>query len=352
MVTRMAKKAQRMRLVETLHPQHLFDAYIRDISEEPAGAGATIVFELETLRLLTPAEVRLVEGRPYEVALGERVPMRLTFPQAGWLWHSGVFERFRTLPAEHGARRLFGVSRFRHPVHGDFYWFSHAAEDPGDLAIRGGLCALSEGEGPRRVVEVVRNWSCPPPSRPGLPPRRPVLHRRFGGDPITIRLGGRTLRHRLFIGGLHHQGPERPAVDHVLNLCGVENPWCARSGQHQDDRMTMKGEGPHGMDATDVLCEAEAVATRLRAGQRVLVHCYAGMNRSTTVCCAVLMLLEGISAQDALARVREHHPIAWPDPYHWFVLQWLARNIPRTADGLVPARAQGAPLLQEVLQVG
>jgi protein-tyrosine phosphatase len=61
----------------------------------------------------------------------------------------------------------------------------------------------------------------------------------------------------------------------------------------------------------------------LRAGRRVLVHCAAGINRSSSVCCAALMLMEGLRPQEALARVRERHPEAHPDPYHWFALQHL-----------------------------
>lgn len=82
-----------------------------------------------------------------------------------------------------------------------------------------------------------------------------------------------------------------------------------------------------GMRADDVLAEGRWVADRLRAGERVLVHCYAGMNRSATVCCAALILLEGISAEEALERVRERHPVAWPDPYHWKVLRRLAASV-------------------------
>jgi hypothetical protein len=169
-----------------------------------------------------------------------------------------------------------------------------------------------------------------------------VLHRRYGGDPIRIRLGGRWLSHRLFIGGLHHQREERPAADHVLNLCGVQNPWCALHGSHPADRYAYRGEMGAGMEPADLLAEAGWVADRLRDGRRVLVHCYAGVNRSSTVCCAALMLLEGLSPDDALARIREHHPIAWPDPYYWFVLRWLAAH-PEAAAPVSDAAAGEAP---------
>jgi hypothetical protein len=61
-------------------------------------------------------------------------------------------------------------------------------------------------------------------------------------------------------------------------------------------------------------------------GKRVLVHCSAGFNRSVTVCCTVLMRLETLSAEEALTRVREHHPWARPDSHHWLRLRWMAHT--------------------------
>ena len=72
--------------------------------------------------------------------------------------------------------------------------------------------------------------------------------------------------------------------------------------------------------------EAKWVIERLQNDQSVLVHCVAGMNRSVTVCCATLILLEGLNAETALARVREHHPWARPDSHHWLALRWLATS--------------------------
>jgi protein-tyrosine phosphatase len=78
------------------------------------------------------------------------------------------------------------------------------------------------------------------------------------------------------------------------------------------------------MDVAEITREAQWVIERLRAGQRVLVHCSAGLNRSVTICCAVLILLERVSAEAALEWVREHHPWARPDTHHWLALRWLA----------------------------
>ncbi len=80
------------------------------------------------------------------------------------------------------------------------------------------------------------------------------------------------------------------------------------------------------MSVADLTAEAQWVVEHLRVGRRALVHCSAGMNRAATICCAALILLEGLSAEAALKRVREHHPWARPDPYHWLALRWLAHT--------------------------
>ena len=85
-----------------------------------------------------------------------------------------------------------------------------------------------------------------------------------------------------------------------------------------------QGEGAQGMDITAIMAEAQRVIDRFQAGERALVHCSTGFNRSVTVCCAVLMRLETLSAEEALTRVREHHPWARPDSHHWLRLRWMA----------------------------
>lgn len=359
----MPNTTMRIRLLGAPHRQQLFDAHLDRIVEAHDASGPAAVIELRLLRPLGPPRPAIVDGAACEVMRAERVPARLRFPGATWLWRSGAFERFNELPPAHGARRLFGVHHYRHPADGEFYWFETGSEDPGELALRGSAChldvldatATADGHSGtiagKEIVEIVRRWDSPPPSPPGLVPYRPVTHHRFGGDPISIHLGRRVLHSRLFIGGLHHQRERRPAVDHVLNLCGVDNPWCERYGQHPDDRFSHKGEGPHGMTEDDLLLEGAWVAERLRAGRRVLVHCYAGVNRSATVCCAALILLEGIAADEALARVRQRHPIAGPDPYHWFVLRRLA-EARRASPMAAPTGKERASLLREVSTVG
>lgn len=355
----MPRVRKRARLLDVPCEQALFDARLDAVVEEPGG---DIVFTGRRLTLRTMPEPLLDGGLPAESAEGVYTPLLLRFARATWIQRSGIFADLDTLAADADARRIFALQHAYAPPVGEYYWLTMGAAEPGVLMLRARAFRLEEPEGESTPTRVVRRWAPVPAPAPRIIPHRPVLHRRYGGDPIRIRLAGRWLRHRLFIGGLHHQRDERPAADHVLNLCGVLNPWCERHGYHPDDRYAYRGEMGAGMQLDDLLTEAGWVADRLRAGRRVLVHCYAGVNRSSTVCCAALMLLEGIGPEEALARVRELHPVAWPDPYYWFLLRWLARpSVSATAseagaeagaNGAVvvasnPTRAPAAALRQE-----
>lgn len=61
-------------------------------------------------------------------------------------------------------------------------------------------------------------------------------------------------------------------------------------------------------DATQV------VVQEIREGGAVVVHCYAGRDRTGLILCAVLMELEGISHEDAFKRVRSVRPTALTGP--------------------------------------
>ena len=319
---------KRARVYAFPYASQLFDAHIDAIYEEHAARHTDLVVDLQTFHELAAPEPRMIEGRPYELARGEYRPMRLRFTRAKILRRTGQFKRFDELPQDDHARHLFGVLYARRHDIGNSYLLGTAATEAGELLLSAKSCVLEERIGPSRLADVLRSWARTPDTPAGLVPHRPAIYRRSGGDPIAIRLRGRLLRNRLFIGGLHHQREERPMVDHVLNLCGVENPWCSWHGWHPQDRFAHKGEMALGMDPDDLLAEAHWIVERLHAGKRVLVHCYAGINRSSSVCCAALILLEGLTAEQALARIRETHPVAWPDPYHWFLLRWLAAQYP------------------------
>ena len=113
----------------------------------------------------------------------------------------------------------------------------------------------------------------------------------------------------------------------MLNLGERPSAWVKGDNINPNDRTVEKGEGTLGMSTDEIRAEANWVIDHLKKDENVLVHCVAGMNRSVTVCCAVLMLTENLTAEAALARVHEKHPWAKPDSYHWLALRWLEKNL-------------------------
>jgi protein-tyrosine phosphatase len=53
---------------------------------------------------------------------------------------------------------------------------------------------------------------------------------------------------------------------------------------------------------------ATAIRDVTRYGGNVLIHCYAGMNRSATVCAAYLMTIKGMTAAEARAEIKKKKP--------------------------------------------
>jgi hypothetical protein len=355
----MPKSASRVHILPFPYEAELFDSRLHRIEVMSGADGTDITFTFDSFKPQSAPEVCDLHGRPHERLAGVYVPMRLRFINAAWMRKTGIYEELDSLPQGHNARQVFGVQRSYRPTIGEFYWFTTGTDEPGELSVQAESCQLESVPGSSRPAEVLRRWAPVPAPMPVRIHHRTALYRRYGGDPITFRLGRRTYAKRLFIGGLFHQQEERPVVHHVLNLCGVENPWHIRSGESGLDRRVQRGEMAAGMDAMDIFQEAAWVAERLRAGRRVLVHCYAGINRSSTVCCVTLMFLVGIAPEEALARVRQHHPLAWPDPYHWFTLRWmsqalLALDTPPVAplDPAAIAGTQEASLLRVETNIG
>lgn len=334
----MPKPIRRTRYYAFPYHEEIFDAHLERVREEPRARGrGDIVVDFLALRPLGEPEIAVEDGRPVEALRAERVPLSLRFSRARWHSRVGVYEDLDELPPDHRARQVFDVFHQQYPGNPRAYWFfTNFASEAHHMAVRAESCVLEERSGAREVVQVRRRWAKRPPTPLGLIPRPVAIHRRYGGDPVAIRLGRRAYRNRLFIGGLPQQSDVRPIVDHVLNLCEVPNAWVASRGAHPADRHTCKGEMTEAMPPEEILFEARRVVRRLRAGERVLVHCAGGINRSSTICCASLMLLEGIDAEEALARVRVRHPEADPDPYHWFSLRWLSQRAASDSELLDP----------------
>ena len=322
------RKTQHAIILEIPYGDTLVGAHLDGLEQEKAGERTDLHMDYKELRLTAPLELVRCEGRLCEQVRGEYHPRRLRFLELDKIERTGVFAHLEEAPADHGVRTIEGIFYWSNPEDGARYLLFDRSPEPAFLMFSAEACQLENRQGPIEKVEMIRDWSPPPLLIPGLVPRPKNLYAKYGGDPVTLRMGGHRYSRRLFVGGLDTQGTERPQVDAVLNLGELPSKWVTEGKSYPMDRWVEHGEGRHGMTMGEMEEEAQWVIERLRKGQTVLVHCAAGLNRSTTICCAVLILLETLSAETALARVREHHPWARPDSHHWLMLKWLAKLIP------------------------
>jgi len=74
---------------------------------------------------------------------------------------------------------------------------------------------------------------------------------------------------------------------------------------------------------------AQAAIAWLEQGERVYLHCRAGMQRSATVAGAIVTLRDGVRPDDALELIRTRKPSARPLPHQRLDLVdwWLRRNL-------------------------
>lgn len=301
-------------------------SWLENFRIEKAARFQDLILDYQAFHCQEPPILIEENGRPRELLYGTYSSCRLRFNQVTDLVRDGLYRNVELIPMNHPARSLRGM----------FYWRTregriecillNASDEPADLQFSSPCCVFeTRQEGKIEPVEIIRDWSAAPQHAPGLVPDPLNVHRRFGGDPVTFHLDGKKFTQRLFVGGLENQLRTRPAVDAVLNLGEEPSIWYQKD-HFPADRWVKKGEGRKGMLVDEIKAEASWVIDRLRAGKRVLVHCWAGMNRSATIVCAVLILLEGLSAEDALNRVREKHPWARPDSNHWLMLRWIAKK--------------------------
>lgn len=321
------RPAKHTRVPNHSFARSLLGARLDSYYEETQGERHDVVVNYHALELSEPAEMVWEDGRVVERVKGVYVPRRLRFKGVTSLCCEGPFAQMKTLPPDHGARSLRGVLSFSPFNSADLMSiFTHGSDEPARFWLYYKQCQAEECSGEAEPFEQVRDWSPPPPLRPGLIPMPKKLRQRFGGDPVYVQLGGQLLKRRLFVGDLDSQREQRPQVDAVLNVGERSSRWVKEGPVLPSDRWVVHGEGSAGMNAAQITAEAEWVIERLQAGKRVLVHCVAGLNRSTTIACAVLILLEGLSAEAALDRVRDHHAWARPDENHWLVLKWIAKK--------------------------
>ena len=78
-------------------------------------------------------------------------------------------------------------------------------------------------------------------------------------------------------------------------------------------------EVKHFQQACDILARWH------KKNHSIYVHCLAGVGRSPSVCALHLTQVEGLSLEEAMAKVQERHPYAHPDPAQIAVMkQFLA----------------------------
>jgi len=302
-------------------------AWLENLREEANGKRHDLLLEYQEFSPILPPKILMREGTVYERIRGRYIPRRLRFPDIEALQIDGVYKDLSQAGPDHPAREVHDLLHWiPKGARRIFYVLFNSSKDHDELRFYARGVVEEKRPGRTSSVSLERDWSCAPPTRPGIVPSPTRLYERFGGDPISIHLDSKPYHRRLFIGGVDVQPRERPAVASVLNVGEYPSLWTIDNDLPACDRWANKGEGHRGMSLDEICHEAEWVIGCLKKGQRVLVHCAAGMNRSSTICCAVLILLEGLSAEQALERVREHHPWARPDSQHWLKLRWLAMN--------------------------
>jgi hypothetical protein len=286
------------------------------------GKRTDLLLDYHELQLAVPSKLFERDGRPWERIQGKYIPRYLRFMDARIIEGEALLTCIEDQPREDPSRLLNAVLAWRYTDGQNYYLFDLRRQENDTLLITASRCLAEPRLDTVWEANFERDWSPPPLSPPRQIPDPKRLRCRFGGDPVTIRLAGRLRYRRLFIGGLDNQSKQRPDVSAVLNL-GEEASLWALEKPYPGDRWAYKGEGSRGMTVQDLVEESDWVIAHLNKRERVLVHCSAGMNRSSSVCCAVLIRVEGLSAEAALERVREHHPWARPDPRHWIGLRWL-----------------------------
>lgn len=281
-----------------------------------------------TVQGFQPISFKLIRrnGKIYEQVRAKHIPLTVTFSGVSKLKRDEFFAALDSYSMDDPSRTIAYMYSWRQPKRRDvFHMFGLRLPVGADMNFFAQSVKWKQTGSPGKPFAIERDWSPAPPLPRRRVPEPKELHKKFGGDPVSITLKDGASHRRLFIGGIHIQPKKRPQVDAVLNLGEESSKWM-KKGQALDprDRAIEHGEGSQGMTIAQIREEAGWVIERLQENQSVLVHCVAGMNRSTTVCCAALILLEGLGAEEALARVREHHPWARPDSHHWLMLKWLA----------------------------
>jgi protein-tyrosine phosphatase len=130
---------------------------------------------------------------------------------------------------------------------------------------------------------------------------------------------------RLWLCGKHHIGPDvhrvRAHTDNATVVCLVQRHELTDRYDSYVQWLETNHNGDaiwypvHDLGAPGVEHAAELfveIRDRLRNGENFVVHCAAGIGRAGTTAVGVLMVL-GMPAEEAVAHVRAHRPMAGPE---------------------------------------
>ena len=315
------------RIIQYPFAASLQGALLDSYDEEQRSEQVHITLNIRALERTTSSELFERDGTVYERFQGNYIPAQLHFSGVSELKRDDFFTNIKNLAQNNPVRTIEDMLSWRQPERRSIFYLLGLQAAQVDSLMFFARRATYERLPPRSIpFTLERDWCPPPPMPDRLVPQPKRLHQRFSGGPITFRIGSRPYHRRLFIGGLEIQTKERPHVDVVFNVSEQPSKWVKHEQIHTQDRWDNKGEGAEGMSVEILREEARWVIECLQKNQRILIHCVGGMNRSSTICCATLILLEGLTAEQALERVREHHPWARPDSKHWLKLRWLAKT--------------------------
>ena len=266
-------------------------------------------------------------GSIMERGNARHIPLKITFSNVQHMKESDFLNNLDQYALDDPSRIIGVMHSWIMPGMDDiFHMLGLYGPEEASTNFFAGSVTHEQGE-PSDPFTFERDWSPSPPMPEGEVPQPYDIYDRFGGDPVIFNLDGKSLEDKLFVGGIENQPDQRPnEIGAVLNIGEKPSVWVKDGMLHPNDRTVEKGEGSKGMSPEEIRAEAKWVIDHLKKDESVLVHCVAGMNRSTTVTCAVLMQLEGLTAEQALQRVYEHHPWAKPDSHHWLMLRWLEKT--------------------------
>ncbi|HEY5730156.1 MAG TPA: dual specificity protein phosphatase [Anaerolineales bacterium] len=261
------------------------------------------------------------DGTIMERVTARHVPLKLSFSNIQQLNLADFFTSLDQVTPDDPSRIIAYFYSWVQPGMDNIFHML-GLRSPNDAGMNFFTSRVSHEQGESgELFTLERDYSPSPPMPEGEVPQPYDIYDRFGGDPVSFGLNGIIIDNKLFVGGIENQPDQRPdEIGAVLNIGEKPSAWVKEDqSQNPNDRTVEKGEGSQGMSPE----ETNWVIERLKKNESVLIHCVAGMNRSTTITCAVLMQLEGLTAEQALERVYETHPWAKPDSHHWLILRWL-----------------------------